>query len=48
MHPYDYVEGPLLGNPRDFMAGKDASTFGNQVSFHTVGAVDLLSGNLLP
>jgi len=48
MHAYDYVEGPLLGNPADFLAGKEPITFGNQISFHTQTAIDRLSGYLLP
>lgn len=48
MHSYDYVEGPLLGNPQDFLTGKAAITFGNQVSFHTQTAADLLCGYLQP
>jgi hypothetical protein len=48
MHSYDYVEGPLLANPRDFLAGKEPITFGNQISFHTENAVNLLNGYLQP
>lgn len=48
MHGFDYVEGPFLRNPGDFYAGKDAITTGNQVSFHTPSAVELLNGYLLP
>ena len=48
MHAFDYVEGPVLRNPGGFYSGKDPVTFGNQVSFHTPTAVDLLNGYLLP
>lgn len=48
MHSYDYVEGPLLGNPGDFLAGKEPITFGNQVSFHTETAVNQLNRYLQP
>lgn len=48
MHSYDYVEGPLLGDPGGFLAGKEPITFGNQVSFHTETAVNLLNGYLQP
>jgi hypothetical protein len=48
MHSYDYVEGPLLGNPRGFLAGGAPVTFGNQISFHTEAAVTRLFGYLLP
>jgi hypothetical protein len=46
MHSYDYVSGPVLNNPRAFYAGKPASTFGDQISFHTQRAIDLLQGGL--
>jgi hypothetical protein len=47
-HDLDYVEGPLLGNPREFLAGKDAYTFGNQISFNTQTVVDMLNRYLQP
>lgn len=40
------AEGPVLRNPREFYAGKDPVTFGNQISFHTSTATDLLNGFL--
>lgn len=46
MNPYDYVEGPVLRNPGAFYAGKDPITFGNQISFHTQTAVDMMNGYL--
>jgi hypothetical protein len=46
MHPYDWVEGPLLLNPRDFVAGKPPVTGGHQISVHTPDAVDLLNRSL--
>lgn len=46
-HTFDYVEGPYLKNPRAFYAGKEAAVLeGNQVSFHTQRAVELLNGYL--
>lgn len=48
MHNFDYVQGPLLGNPQAFIAGKEAYTFGDQLSFHTQTAVDMLNGYLQP
>lgn len=36
---YDFVEGPLLLNPTDFLAGKAAITGGQQDSIHTAAAV---------
>jgi len=35
MHSFDYVEGPLLGNPGDFLASKEPFTFGHQTLFHS-------------
>jgi len=46
MHSFDYVEGPLLGNPDDFLAGKEPFTFGHQISFHSETAVNRLNGYL--
>jgi RHS repeat-associated protein len=46
MHGYDYVQGPLLRNPQDFVAGAPPVTMGNQVSFHTEAGTQLLMGNL--
>ena len=46
MHPYDLVQGPVLRNPFGFLDGDPAITFGNQWSFHTQSAVDLLYGGL--
>jgi hypothetical protein len=48
MHSFDYVEGPVLRNPRDFLAGKEPITFGNQISFNSETSVNLLNGYLLP
>ena len=48
IHSFDYVEGPVLRNPGDYLAGKEPITFGNQISFHTETAVNLLNGYLLP
>jgi hypothetical protein len=41
-HSYDYVSGPVLANPRRFYAGEDPITFGDQVSFHTAAAIEML------
>jgi|SRR5882724_13661849 len=46
MHPYDWVEGPLLLNPQDFVAGKPPVTGGHQISVHTPDAVDLMNRSL--
>jgi hypothetical protein len=46
IHGYDYVEGPLLINPQDFVAGAPPVTIGNQVSFHTEAGAQLLMDNL--
>jgi hypothetical protein len=46
MHSFDYVSGPVLGNPTAFYAGKDAVTFVDQTSFHTPSAIDMLFGGL--
>jgi hypothetical protein len=46
MHPYDWVEGPLLLNPQDFVAGKPPVTGGHQISVHTPDAVELLNRSL--
>jgi hypothetical protein len=42
MHSYDYVTGPLLGNPEYFLWNKIAEIFGQQTSFHTQRAIDML------
>jgi len=48
MHSYDVVEGPTLRNPLRFLRGQqDAVVFGNQVSFHTQEAVDILNAGLM-
>jgi len=46
LHPYNWVEGPLLLNPQDFLKGKSPVTGGHQISVHTPDAVDLLNRNL--
>ncbi len=46
MHSYDYVEGPVLRNPGTFYSGKDPVTFGNQISFNTQTAIDIMNGYL--
>jgi hypothetical protein len=48
MHSYDYVERPLLGNPGAFLAENEPFTLGNQISFNSEGAVNLLYRYLLP
>lgn len=45
-HPFDYVSGPVLRNPRGFYAGKDPVTFGDQTSFHTPEAIRVLYGGI--
>lgn len=34
VHNYDYVEGPLMLHPEDFLAGRQFLTGGHQISFH--------------
>lgn len=46
IHSYDYVEGPVLRNPPAFYAGKGPVTFGNQISFNTQTAIDIMNGYL--
>ncbi|HET9655786.1 MAG TPA: RHS repeat-associated core domain-containing protein, partial [Kineosporiaceae bacterium] len=41
-HPYDYVSGPVLAQPRNFYLGSTPVTFGNQTSFHTSVAISIL------
>lgn len=48
MHSYDVVSGPMLGNPHPFLRGKSARVFGQQTSFHTQDAIDLLYQGLQP
>ena len=42
MHSYDHVTGPLLGNPDYFLWANTAEVFGQQTSFHTQRAIDML------
>jgi hypothetical protein len=46
LHGYDYVEGPMLGNPRAFMGGGPARAFGHQLSAHTPTLIELLMRGL--
>jgi Protein of unknown function (DUF3990) len=41
---YDFVEGPLLLNPREFVNGSPPVTGGQQDSFHTPKAAAILDG----
>lgn len=45
-HGYDFVEGPMVGNVRGAWGGGTLDPWGNQVSFHTPDAIDLLNGYL--
>jgi hypothetical protein len=46
MHNYDWVEGPLLWNPWDWLKGAPLDASGHQISFHTPATVDLLNRSL--
>jgi hypothetical protein len=48
MHHYDFVEGPMLKNPRNFLRSGIAKAFGHQISFHTQKTVNLLMKGLAP
>lgn len=48
MHSYDAVSGPMLGNPGSFLRGKPGRIVGQQTSFHTQDAIDLLYQGLQP
>ncbi|MGE0131417.1 MAG: RHS repeat-associated core domain-containing protein [Blastocatellales bacterium] len=48
MHDFDFVEGPLLGNPGPFLLGAKAYTWGQQTSWHTQRAFGTLMKGLLP
>jgi hypothetical protein len=48
LHGFDAVSGPMLGNPRAFMNGASPTAFGQQMSFHSDAAVNLLNNSLLP
>lgn len=44
---YDFVEGPLMTNPFDFISGDNApQTEGQQDSFHTAAGAALLDGGI--
>jgi RHS repeat-associated protein len=46
-HGYDVVNGPMLGNPKSFLRGQSAESWGQQTSFHTQSVVDLLNESLV-
>ncbi len=46
LHSHDIVSGPMLGNPRQFLKGTGGRAFGQQTSFHTQDAIDILSRGL--
>ena len=48
LHGFDAVSGPMLGNPRAFMNGASPTAFGQQMSFHSDTAINLLNNSLLP
>ena len=48
LHGFDAVSGPMLGNPRPFMKGASPAPLGQQISFHSDAAINLLNNSLLP
>jgi 8-oxo-dGTP pyrophosphatase MutT (NUDIX family)/MFS family permease len=46
-HTFDWVRGPVLYNVSDFLAGGEAHAAGEQVSFHTARAAQLLTAHLV-
>jgi 8-oxo-dGTP pyrophosphatase MutT (NUDIX family) len=46
-HSYDWVRGPVLYSVRDFLAGGEVNTSGDQISFHTPQAAELLDTHLV-
>jgi len=48
LHSYDFVEGPMLGNPSIFLRGGVSKAFGHQISFHTQKSSNLLMRGLVP
>jgi len=47
MHEFDFVEGPMLANPGQFLRGRPPSFFGQQTSFHSSEALGLLERSLV-
>lgn len=47
MHNFDIVEGPMIGNPGGFINGSSPKAFGNQISFNTNEAIDVLNKYLV-
>lgn len=47
LHEFDIVSGPMLANPKAFARGARPASFGQQMSFHTQAAVDLLNGTMV-
>lgn len=46
LHNFDYVEGPMLGNPKQFAKGEKAKAWGHQLSIHTQEMIDWLEDGL--
>jgi hypothetical protein len=47
LHSYDTVSGPMLGNPGSFLRGSPGTTLGQQTSWHTQSAADMLWSGLV-
>jgi 8-oxo-dGTP pyrophosphatase MutT (NUDIX family) len=46
-HAFDWVRGPVLYGVRDFLAGGEVNASGDQVSFHTPRAAQVLAAQLV-
>lgn len=47
LHSYDTVSGPMLKNPGSFLRGSQGTTLGQQTSWHTQSAADMLWNGLV-